>query len=151
VPERFALVPAIYLFLLREGRVLLLRRRGTGFADGRYGPIAGHMDGGESVVAAAAREAREEAGVDVAPADLEVVGVMHCQGDDVHREYVLFFLVARRWAGEPSNREPEKCDDLAWFPLEALPENTIGFVRRALEDRPRGVWFESLGFEAAPG
>ena len=147
MPERFSLVPAVYLFLERDGRVLLMRRRNTGFADGHYSAVAGHMDGGESVVAAAAREAREEVGIDVAPADLEVVGVMHCLGEDGRREYVLFFLVARRWDGQPVNLEPEKCDDLAWFPLGALPASTLPFVRRALERGLRGVWFESDGFD----
>jgi ADP-ribose pyrophosphatase YjhB (NUDIX family) len=97
VAAPFTVVPAVYLFLLRDERVLLMRRSNTGFADGTYCAVAGHMDGGESVVAAMAREAREEVGIDIAPADLEVVGVMHCRGDDGRREYVLFFLVARRW------------------------------------------------------
>src|SRR4051812_39693752 len=105
--DRFSLVPAVYVFLLQGERVLLLRRCGTGFADGYYSPIAGHLDGGESVVAAAAREAREEVGVEIATTDLDVVGVMHCLGDDAPREYVLFHLVARRWTGKPHNREPE--------------------------------------------
>ena len=142
----FTVVPAVYLFLLRDERVLLMRRWNTGFADGTYCAVAGHMDGGESVVAAMAREAREEIGVELAPADLEVVGVMHCRGDDGEREYVLFFLVARRWGGEPCNREPEKCDDVSWFPLDALPTSTLPFVRRALENHRRGVWFDSDGF-----
>ena len=43
--ERFAVVPAAYVFLLREGTVLLLRRHGTGFEDGNYGLPAGHLDG----------------------------------------------------------------------------------------------------------
>ena len=63
--ERFTLVVAVHLFLRRGDEVLLARRCNTGYADGQYSVIAGHLDGGEEVVAAAVREAREEVGLDI--------------------------------------------------------------------------------------
>ena len=145
---RFALLAAVHVFLLHEGQVLLLRRYRTGYEDGSYSVIAGHLDGGETVVAAACREAREEAGIGVDPAGVRVVGVMHRRSD---REYVDFFVVAARWEGEITNAEPAKCDDLAWFSLAALPGNVIPYVRRALDNYRQGVWFDSFGWENAPG
>ncbi len=145
--ERFKLVAAVHLFLVRDGRVLLARRRNTGYEDGRYSVIAGHLDGGEEVRAAAAREAREEAGIAIAPDDLAVVGVMHRRAED---ERIDFFLAAGRWTGAIVNAEPHKCDDLAWFPLDRLPENVIPYVRRALDncrDCPDGMWFDSFGWD----
>jgi 8-oxo-dGTP pyrophosphatase MutT (NUDIX family) len=144
--ERFKLVSAVHLFLVREERVLLLRRRNTGYEDGKYSVVAGHLDGGETVRAAARREAREEAGVRIAPGDLRVVGVMHRRSDD---ERIDFFLVAERWQGRVTNCEPEKCDQLAWFPHGELPENVIPYVRRAWHNYRRGVWFDSFGWEDA--
>jgi ADP-ribose pyrophosphatase YjhB (NUDIX family) len=123
--------------------VLLLRRFNTGYQDGNYSVVAGHLDGGETVTQAAIREVREEIGVDVQPGDLQVVGVMHRRSDD---ERVDFFLAATAWSGEVSNREADKCDALAWFPPGALPENTIPYVKRALENYQRGVWFEEFGW-----
>jgi NADH pyrophosphatase NudC (nudix superfamily) len=52
---------AVHLFLLRGEKVLLQRRYQTGYEDGRYSVIAGHLDGGDTVIAAAVREASEEA------------------------------------------------------------------------------------------
>ena len=45
--ERFKLIPAVYLLLRRDEEVLLLRRANTGYQDGKYGLIAGHLDGDE--------------------------------------------------------------------------------------------------------
>ena len=55
--------------------------------------IAGHLDGNEEVKAAAIREAKEEAGIEIRPSDIAVVGVMHMKAED---EWVSFFLAASR-------------------------------------------------------
>lgn len=75
-PERFKLIVAVHLFLVHERKIPLSRRYNTGYADGQYSVIAGHLDGHEEVKIAMAREAHEEAGIEIAPGDLEVVGVV---------------------------------------------------------------------------
>ena len=142
--ERFRLLVAVHLFFVRDGRVLLLRRCNTGYEDGNYSVPAGHLDGGETVLTAAAREAREEVGVAVKEADLRVVGVMHRRAED---ERIDFFLEVTRWAGEPANREPTKCDELRWADPEHLPLNVIPYVRCALDNYRRGIWFDTFGWE----
>ncbi|HMM41550.1 MAG TPA: NUDIX domain-containing protein [Thermomicrobiales bacterium] len=146
--ERARLVVAVHVFLIERGRVLLLRRAGTGWGDGQYSVIAGHLDGGETVLAAAAREAREEAGIDLDPAATTVVGVMHRRSDD---ERIDFFVETTAWRGEPHNLELDKCDDLRWFSLDALPSNVVPYVRRAIENAREGVWFDSFGWSSTDG
>ncbi len=143
-PERFRVPVAVHLFLMRGDAVLLLRRFNTGYEDGNYSVIAGHLDGGVEIIAAAVREAREEAGIAIAPGDVAVVGVMHRRSDE---ERAGFFVAATRWRGEIVNREPGKCDELAWYPLDALPPNLIPYVRRALADFRAGRWFASFGWD----
>jgi 8-oxo-dGTP diphosphatase len=105
--------------------------------------VAGHLDGGEPVKQAMIREAREEVGITIAPEDVDVVGVMHRRSED---ERIDWFLAASTWSGEVTNAEPHKCDRLDWFPLDALPDNVIPYVRRAIDNYRRGAWFDSFGW-----
>ncbi len=143
--SRFTLKSAVHLFFIRDGQVLLQRRYNTGYQDGNYSVVAGHLDGGELVTAAAAREAQEEIGVNLQPEDIRVVGVMHRLSDD---ERIDFFVAVERWQGEVRNMEPHKCDDLRWSPLDALPDNTIPYVRQAIANYAEGKWFDSFGWPA---
>jgi len=140
---RFKLLSAVHLFLIREGQILLLRRFNTGYEDGNYSVVAGHLNGNETIKDAMIREAREEVGVEIAPDDLQIVGVMHRVSND---ERIDFFLVARSWSGEVSNWEPHRCDRLAWFDMDCLPENVIPYVEKALANYRRGQWFDSFGW-----
>jgi 8-oxo-dGTP pyrophosphatase MutT (NUDIX family) len=134
----------IHLFLFRGDQILLLRRYQTGYMDGHYSVPAGHLDGEETVRMAGIREAREEIGVGIDPADMVFAGVFHRHEGD---ERVDFFVQVRNWRGEPVNAEPEKCDDLRWADLDALPENTVPYVRRAIENFQDGIPFEEFGWK----
>ena len=141
---RFRLVSAVHLFLLREDKILLLRRFNTGYEDGNYSVVAGHLDGGELVKSAMIREAKEEIGIDISDQDLEVVQVMHRFSDD---ERIDFFLRTSKWAGEITNMEPHKCDKLTWYPIDSLPDNIIPYVRKAIDNYRKDIWFDSFGWE----
>ena len=134
---------AVYLLLVRGDSILMLRRCNTGFADGSYSMIAGHVETGEDLRTAMVREAREEAGIVLSPEDLEVVGVIHSMSD---REYVNFFLKASVWTGEVTNMEPDKCDDLRWFDITDLPDNTVPYARQGVENYRNDIWFGSMGW-----
>ena len=129
----------VHLFFLRNNQILLLRRSNTGFRDGEYSVPAGHLDGGETVLQAGIREAKEEVGVDLREADMVFSTVMHRIEDD---ERVDFFIQVREWEGQPFNAEPEKCDDVRWVEIDALPNNTVPYVRQALENHLNGISFD---------
>jgi len=135
----------VHLFFLRGNQILLSRRLDTGYRDGEYSVPAGHLDGGETVIDAARREAREEVGVDLAAHDILFCSVMHRLEDD---ERVDFFVRVRAWNREPFNNEPEKCDDLRWVDLAALPPNTVPYVRQAVQNYQRGRVFDEFGWAA---
>ncbi|UKS29161.1 NUDIX domain-containing protein [Paenibacillus sp. HWE-109] len=135
---------SVHVLFYQDEEVLLLKRQNTGFQDGNWSVVAGRMDGDEEVIAAAIREAREEAGVVIEPEDIEIIGVMHRK--NTTSEWVDFFLKAHSWQGEIRNQEPEKCEQLKWFPAKQLPDNMVSYIRTALDNKQQGVWFESVGW-----
>ncbi|NIK11483.1 NUDIX hydrolase [Alkalibacillus almallahensis] len=142
--NRFTLLAAVHVFLIQDGHVLLLRRYNTGYQDGNYSVLAGHLDGGEDVIQAAQREVLEEGGVTVPYDHFSMVGVMHRQSDD---ERIDFFLTADNWEGEITNMEPHKCDELSWHPINQLPDNTIPYIKRAINNYRNERSFDIVGFQ----
>ena len=129
---RFQVVPAAYVFLRRTSddvdQLLLQLREGTGYMDGHWAAAAaGHVEAGESVLDAAVREAAEELGIRIDPADLVPLCAMHrtVAPHGPIDERVDFFFECRRWAGTPRTQEADKSADLRWFDLAALPDPVV--------------------------
>lgn len=144
VSTRFRVVPAAYLLLLRAGRdgeeILLHLRQGTGYYDGHWALVAGHVEDGESVFAAAAREAAEEAGIVVGADDVQPLTAMHrtLPGGGPIEQRVDFFLAARLWRGDPRVLEADKAADMRWFGLAALPSPLVPHEAAVLAAYARG-------------
>lgn len=141
---RFTYIGSAYLFLIKDNQILLQRRFNTGFEDGNYGVPAGHLDGGETARAGCAREIKEEIGVTINPEDLTVVHVMHRKA--AKDERIDFFMTASVYGGEIINNEPDKCDDLSWFPLDNLPANMVEYVQVALQNYLKDVMYSEYGY-----
>ena len=151
--DRFRVVPASYVFLLRgtgsdtPDEVMLQLRQNTGYMDGHWAAAAaGHVERGETAYDAARREAREEIGVD----DLElefVTSMQRTRHADPIDERIDFFFTARTWRGEPRIVEPAKCAALGWFPLGALPEPVVAHERVILDGLGTGLeGYTTFGF-----
>lgn len=136
--DRFVVVPASYVLFLRqvagEDQVLLQLRQGTGYMDDHWATAAaGHIEQGESVFEAAAREATEELGV--TELELTPLCAMHRTGGtgDPVDERVDYFLLATSWTGEPRIIEADKCADLRWFGVDDLPTPVVPHERQVIE------------------
>lgn len=137
---------ASFAILERDGQILLARRCNTGYADGLYQMPSGHVEADEYPVEAAAREAKEEVGVDIAVRDLEFVHASYrINKVDGAGDYVDFFFKTNKWSGEPTNQEPEKCDELAWFSIHKLPENTVPVIKEVIAYIRDGKPFSEVG------
>ena len=142
--KRFRIYIASYLVLIKDDKVLLLKRINTGYQDGNYSLVAGHLDGAETAKQSIIRESEEEAGIIVKPDDLSVVHVMHRFRPE--REYIDIYLKTDKWKGKIANNEPEKCEELKWFSLDNLPENIIPEVKLALENIRKKVFYGEIGW-----
>ena len=145
VNKRFTLSVAVYLLLIKEGKLLFLRRFNTGWQDGNYTVISGHLNGDETITQAMVREAKEEAGINLKTKDLHIVHTMHRKSDD--REYIDFFLATDRWEGEPKNMEVDKCDEVKWFYLNNLPLNLLPHIKKAIESFQHNISFSEIGWD----
>lgn len=125
--DRALLVAAAYVVLQRGDEVLLQLRRGTGYMDEHWAVLAGHLEPGETITAAATREAAEESGVVVEEADLEPLTTLHrfIPGGPPIEQRADFFFRARRWSGTPQPLEADRCADMRWFRLDALPTPVV--------------------------
>lgn len=126
--------------------ILLMKRFQTGFMDDTYCPVAGCIEGGESAREAMAREAFEEAGITIAPQDLQPAAVIHRHSEADAWESISFFFIAKTWQGTPYNREPHKCSDMAFFALNALPANIPPYIQAGIKASLEGPFFLEWGF-----
>lgn len=138
--ETFRPDVGVHLILRQQNKVLLLLRANTGFADGSWSVPGGCLDAGESLPEGAAREAREELGIVVDPADLAFAHLCHHADPDGQARIGVFFA-ADRWTGEPANAEPGKCDKIDWFGLDDLPDDVVTYIRTGIDAYRRGQPF----------
>ena len=116
--ERFKMRVAVHLILEQDNKYLLLRRYNTGYEDGNYSVVAGHVDGNETIVSAMKREALEEAGINIDEKDLKIVQIMH------------------RKSG----------DELCFYELDKFPKNVIPYIETAISNYRNNVCFAEYGF-----
>ncbi len=133
-----------YLILKNtNNEVLLHLRDNTGYLDGMYGLVSGHVESEESALDAMVREAKEEAGITIEKQYLECVHALHRKSNRLNLD--LFFLCTK-WEGEITNVEPHKCKELVFASFTNLPKNTIPYVSDVLMMVNNGIFYSDGGF-----
>jgi 8-oxo-dGTP pyrophosphatase MutT (NUDIX family) len=145
--SRRGAILSVYVLLLREEEVFLLRRANTGWMDGAWTVVAGHVEPNESVSEAAIREAGEEAGVVIAPQDLRVLGAMHRRGEE-GQDRVDWFYTSTRWRHEARNAEPDKCSEVKWARLDESSRDlaVLDYVRASFCQPQGEPWLCEFGW-----
>lgn len=144
--HRYRSITDVYVLLRRgDGRILLLERANTGYADGQLCPPSGHLEEGESVIDGAIRETSEEVGVAIDPSDLTFVHVVHYRALGSEGRIGFFFLT-EKWAGHPWNREPDKCAGLIWSDPAQPPPAAVPYTAAALRHIAQGQPFSLDGW-----
>lgn len=123
------------VFQNSDGERLFIKRANTGYMDGYYSLVAGHLEAGESIVECAIREACEEAGVEIEPSELILRHVMR---RDAEQNRISFFLECSKWKGILKNMEPGKCSEFVWVRLGRTPQPTVEYVAYAIDHMDSG-------------
>lgn len=144
--ERFKLIAAAHMLVFKDGAVLLHKRMNTGYEDGNYSVPAGHHDPGEPMTRTATRELEEETGIVASEADMEFGCAMH-RIQPSGRESVDYFFIVKKWTGAPENREPDRCAELAFYPLEHMPKNVIPYIREGIAASTQGRKMVQYGWD----
>lgn len=116
-----------------DGRVLLIER-GWPPHKGAWALPGGHVDPGETSLAAAARELAEEAGVYATQAELVQIGVWDAPDRDPRGRYVTVAYHLEVVSGTPIEAGDD-ATNARWWPLSALPP--LAFDHAAILDAVR--------------
>lgn len=135
--EHFQTYSAVFPIILRtvgsSVQILLHRRQNTGFQDGRWDLAgSGHVDESETAKMAVVRECREELGIEVKTDDITFAHLSHRVGSPGGRTYYDIYFVVHKYGGTPAIMEPDKCSELEWFAIDALPDEIIEIRRMDL-------------------
>ena len=144
--ERISLVPAVFLFLKKDYQILMARRYNTGYCDGFYSFVAGHIEGDETFEEAMAREAKEEANIIINPSDLKILHITYRYVPN-EKNRLDVFMTTDVWCGDSCNMELNKCDHMDWFSENDIPNNTIPYIKHAILQINRGIFCSQFGFE----
>ncbi|KAJ8774683.1 hypothetical protein K2173_017129 [Erythroxylum novogranatense] len=114
---------AVVVFLL-NGKSVLLGKRRSSTGDSTFALPGGHLEFGESFEACAARECKEETGLDVNGTEYLTVTNNVFLEEPKPSHYVTVFV--RAFLTDPTqvpqNLEPDKCYGWDWFNWDSLPQ-----------------------------
>ncbi len=138
---------AVYLIGIRGETILLAKRQNTGHMDGCWSLVAGHVREGESSTHALIREVQEECGLHLNADEVTLVGAMHHYSPPF--DYIQIAFLADLNAKEPQNLEPYKCEQLAFHPLDKLPNPMEEYIVTIIKQSVSGnLWVSEYGWGA---
>ena len=106
------------ILITRGDKVLLMKRKGP-HGTGTWSTPGGHLDFGETPEDCAAREAKEEVGVDVV--DIRFRSVTNDLFEASGRHYITVWMEGKP-LGEPFIASKREVEEIGWFPWDALPQ-----------------------------
>lgn len=112
--QRHQVIPRTMCFVFYGDEVLLLKAGEKKEWTGTYDPLGGHIEKGESIIASAEREIKEESGLTVSGAKLR--GIVHVSG--FFGKEIMMFVTASKAPSKKvvANHEGE----LEWVSIDKL-------------------------------
>jgi 8-oxo-dGTP diphosphatase len=109
----------VAIIITKDDRVLLMKRKGP-HGTGTWSTPGGHLEFGETPEGCAAREAKEEVGVDVV--DIRFRAVTNDLFETTGRHYITIWMEGRSVSGEPRIAAEREVSEIGWYAWDSLPE-----------------------------
>jgi 8-oxo-dGTP diphosphatase len=106
------------MIITKDDKVLLMKRKGP-HGKGTWSTPGGHLDFGETLEGCAAREAKEEVGVNVV--DIRFRAVTNDLFEETGKHYVTIWLEGKA-VNEPTIAAEREVSEIGWFAWDALPQ-----------------------------
>jgi 8-oxo-dGTP diphosphatase len=107
------------IIITKDDRVLLMKRKGV-HGTGTWSTPGGHLDFGETPEQCAAREAKEEVGLDVI--DIRFRAITNDVFEEYGKHYITIWMDGRSISGEPTIAAEEEVAEIGWFAWNSLPQ-----------------------------
>jgi len=121
--------------IIKNGMTLLAKRKGS-HSEGMWGSMGGHVEFGETPMETVKREAKEELGIEIGNIKFAICMSINMEKDQ--RQYLDVSFTAELISGEPEIKEPDKIEEIRWFPLDKLPSPLFEPVKLVLESLKTG-------------
>ncbi|MBP5679092.1 MAG: NUDIX domain-containing protein [Bacilli bacterium] len=131
-PDRFLLRCAVHLFLIKDGKILVEKRKNREYGNHQYDVIASHILGNENVYDAMIRTAKQEVNIDIRKEDLKIVQVMHQKSESY--EYINYFFVANTYSGTLQNMDDAYCEGIEWLPFQYPIPHMMPYLNEAIHN-----------------
>ncbi len=143
--DRFKMPIYVAIILRKDNKILLMKRSESVINGGLYAFPGGGVEQLETITTAIIRETDEELGILLDATHLQFVHALHVKGQ-TNTQYITFFFQALTWQGKPSVMEPDKCDEVAWFDINILPEFMMSSHKQALSLVSKNISFSEFGW-----
>ena len=131
--ERNKFPISVQLILENQNKILLMKRKDTGYEDGKYCLPGGHVEANEEIKQALIREAEEELGITINVKDVQFYKVLNRKINE-NEAYIDFVFKVMHWSKNVINNEKDKCEEIIWIDKNKLPENILDFIPTLLEE-----------------
>ncbi len=109
----------VAIIITKNDQVLLMKRKGI-HGKGTWSTPGGHLEFGETPEQCAAREAKEEVGLDVV--DIRFRAITNDMFDTTGKHYITIWMEGNSISNDPVIAAEDEVAEIGWFAWKSLPE-----------------------------